>query len=203
MKNKIELSVQGFLKIYDPENGEVFLNRHNAIHFENLSEALAFSLANKGTHFIREMHFGKGGTSVDNTGLVNYLPPNVNSQSSDLYSPSFFKYVDDSDQLNTDPRRNSMSVRHIPGTVYSDVLVTCLLDYGEPAGQLAFDNANTVESPFVFDELGLKGFSEAGPGTGKLLTHVVFHPIQKSLNRLVQIDYTIRIQSLTNLTGLS
>ena len=96
-----------------------------------------------------------------------------------------------------------MTVRHIPGTVYSDVLVTCLLDYGEPAGQFAFDNASTLDSPFVFDELGLKGFSAAGPGAGKLLTHVVFHPVQKSLNRLIQIDYTIRIQSLTNLTGQS
>jgi hypothetical protein len=29
---------------------------------------------------------------------------------------------------------------------------------------------------------------------------VIFHPIQKSLNRLIQIDYTIRIQTLTSLT---
>jgi hypothetical protein len=48
---------------------------------------------------------------------------------------------------------------------------------------------------FVFDELGLKSFSSSG--TGKLLTHVIFHPVQKSLNRLIQIDYTIRVQSLT------
>ena len=34
-------------------------------------------------------------------------------------------------------------------------------------------------------------------GNGRLLTHVVFHPVQKSLNRLVQIDYTVRVQSLT------
>jgi hypothetical protein len=29
---------------------------------------------------------------------------------------------------------------------------------------------------------------------------VVFHPVQKALNRLLQIDYTIRIQSLTGFT---
>jgi len=27
---------------------------------------------------------------------------------------------------------------------------------------------------------------------------VIFHPVQKSLNRLIQIDYTVRVQSLTN-----
>jgi len=48
---------------------------------------------------------------------------------------------------------------------------------------------------FVFDELGLVSYTPSG--TGKLLTHVVFHPVQKSLNRLLQIDYTIRVQSLT------
>lgn len=199
MEKEIRLKVDGFLKIFDPKTNEVFVDKHNAIHFENISEALALSLANKKTNFISEMHFGKGGTNIDNTGVVNYLPPNVNTQNDDLYNPIFYKIVDDTDEENSDPLRNNMTVRHIPGTVYTDVLVTCLLDYGEPAGQQAFDNVSNMENTFVFDELGLKGWSAAGGGTGKLLTHVVFHPVQKSLNRLIQIDYTIRIQSLTNL----
>ena len=203
MKHDSHLKITGHLKIYDPESTEIYVDKHNAIHFENISEALAYSLANKNTHFISEMHFGRGGTSIDSTGVINYLPPNTDIQNSNLYNPTFFKTVDNTDDDNRDPLRNFITVRHIPGTVYSDILVTCLLDYGEPAGQYAFDNASTVESPFVFDELGLKGFGSAGPGTGKLLTHVIFHPIQKSLNRLIQIDYTVRIQSLTNLTGQS
>jgi hypothetical protein len=80
-------------------------------------------------------------------------------------------------------------------------LVTCLLDYGEPAGQSAFDNTAYTTDQYAFDELGLKGWSATGAGLGKLLTHVIFHPVQKSLNRLIQIEYTVRIQSLTNLTG--
>jgi hypothetical protein len=30
------------------------------------------------------MQFGNGGTSVDPTGIVNYLPPNVNTQNTQL-----------------------------------------------------------------------------------------------------------------------
>lgn len=203
MTIEYKLNITGHVKIFDPETDQVLIEKTNAIHFENISESLAYSLANKKTNFITEMHFGRGGTNFDSTGIINYLPTNTNTQNADLYTPTFFKIIDDTDIDNTDPVRNSLSVRHIPGTVYSDILCTCLLDYGEPAGQLAFDNVSTLESTFVFDEIGLKAWSPSGPGTGKLLTHVVFHPIQKSLNRLIQIDYTIRIQSLTNLTGLS
>lgn len=200
----LQPSVQGFIKITDISdcnNPVVLVDKKNAIHYENMSEALASSLSNRGSGFIYEMHFGNGGTSVDPTGIINYLPPNVNTQNADLYAPTYYKVVDDTNENNTDPVRNKMEVRHIPGTVYSDILVTCLLDYGEPAGQVAFDNAASTSDQFAFDELGLKGWSAAGAGTGKLLTHVIFHPVQKSLNRLIQIEYTVRIQSLTNLTG--
>jgi hypothetical protein len=88
-----------------------------------------------------------------------------------------------------------MEIRHVAGTKYTDILVSCLLDYGEPAGQDAYDNSSDLNGAFVFDELGLKTAS------GKLLTHVVFHPVQKSLNRLIQIDYTVRVQTLTSLTS--
>jgi len=200
----LQPSVQGFIKITDvsdQNNPVVLVDKKNAIHYENMSEALASSLSNRGSNYIYEMHFGNGGTSVDPTGIINYLPPNVNTQNADLYSPTYSKVVDDTSESNTDPMRNKMEIRHIPGTVYTDILVTCLLDYGEPAGQTAFDNNATTTDLFAFDELGLKGWSAAGIGTGKLLTHVIFHPVQKSLNRLIQIEYTVRIQSLTNLTG--
>lgn len=190
------------LDVTDPENHIVLVDKKNAIHFENMSEALAYSLANKKTNYIYEMHFGNGGTNIDPTGIINYLPPNVNTQNADLYNPTYYKIVDDNSENNPDPLRNKIEIRHIPGTVYTDVLITCLLDYGEPPTQLAFDNAPYTENSFLFDELGIKAWSPAGAGSGKLLTHVVFHPVQKSLNRLIQIEYTIRIQSLTNLTGI-
>jgi len=89
--------------------------------------------------------------------------------------------------------------------VYSDILIQCLLDYGEPAGQTAFDNGTQLESTYTFDEIGILadyGTDTAGNDQTRLLTHVIFHPVQKSLNRQIQIDYTIRIQSLTNLNTI-
>lgn len=198
---KSGVSVQGHIKIFDPESGEVFVNKRNAIHYENMSEAIAYSLSNKGVSFVTEMHLGNGGTTIDPTGVINYLPPNVKTQGSDLYNPTYYKIVDDLNPANLAPLNNKMTITHVPGNVYSDIIVTCLLDYGEPGDQLPFDNAQTTNNSYVFDELGLKGFNSAGPGLGKLLTHVVFHPVQKSLNRQIQIDYTVRIQTITNLTS--
>ena len=129
------------------------------------------------------------------------MPPNVRTQNSDLYNPTYYKTVDDTSDQNTDPAQNKMEVRHVPGTVYSDIVVTCLLDYNEPGGQENFDNSTDLNGSYVFDELGLKGYNNAGAGLGKLLTHVIFHPVQKSLNRKIQVEYTVRIQTLTNLTG--
>jgi hypothetical protein len=192
------VTIEGFLKIYDPNDGEVFVDKHNAIHYENMSIALAQTLANKNLGYVYAMAFGNGGSSVDPTGVITYLPPNVTGQNADLYNQTFIKVVDDSSPANTDPTRNNLTVLHTSGRVYTDVLVTCLLDYGEPAGQQAFDNSTNFNGEYVFDELGLRAYSSDASKKGMLLTHVIFHPVQKSLNRLLQIDYTVRIQSLTN-----
>ena len=68
--------MQGHIKIWDPETGEVMVDKRNAIHYENMSTALANSLANKTTGFVHEMAFGNGGTTVDTTGVITYLTPN-------------------------------------------------------------------------------------------------------------------------------
>jgi hypothetical protein len=97
-----------------------------------------------------------------------------------------------------------MEIRHTAGNKYTDIVCTCTLDYGEPTGQAAFDNTTNFNGDYVFDELGLKSWEGTENGsTNKLLTHVIFHPVQKSLNRLIQIDYTLRIQSLTTFTETS
>jgi|TARA_R110000803_G_scaffold36513_8_gene78458 hypothetical protein len=195
IKENSGVLIQGHIKIHDPESDKIFVDKRNAIHYENMSVALAESVANQGQGFINSMSFGNGGTSVDPTGIITYLTPNSTGTNATLYNQTYTKIVDDRSVSNLDPQRNKIETRHINGTNYTDVVVTCLLDYGEPNGQDAVDTASVSDSLYVFDELGLVSYSPSG--TGKLLTHVIFHPVQKSLNRLIQIDYTVRVQSLT------
>ena len=201
----LSYKVEGFLKIYDPNNGEIFVEKKNAINYENMSEAIADTLSSRGYGEIYQMAFGNGGASVDETGVITYLPPNVTGQNAALYNQTYEKIVDDTSVCNLDPTRNKMTVFHTTGRVYTDILVQCLLDYGEPSGQAAFDNSTQTDSSYIFDELGLLanyGTDSNGDVITRLLTHVIFHPVQKSLNRQIQIDYTVRIQSLTNLVTI-
>lgn len=195
------IHVEGHIKIYDPVSQEIYINKRNAIHYENMSIALAESIANEGQGFINSMVFGNGGTSVDPTGIITYLTPNSTGTNASLYNQTYSKVVNDRSSSNLDPSRNRIETRHVTGRNYTDVFVTCLLDYGEPGGQEAFDNTSDNDSDFVFDELGLLSYSSSG--NPRLLTHVIFHPVQKSLNRLIQVDYTVRIQSLTGLNEVA
>jgi hypothetical protein len=199
-KDLTGIHIEGHIKIYDPVSKEIYINKRNAIHYENMSIALAESIGNSGQGFIYQMAFGNGGTAVDPTGIITYLTPNSSGANASLYNETYSKVVNDRSSNNVDPTRNYVESRHVTGTNYTDVFVSCLLDYGEPDGQSAYDNTNNNESAYVFDELGLKSYSSSG--NSLLLTHVIFHPVQKSLNRLIQIDYTVRIQSLTGLAGV-
>ena len=191
--------IEGFIKIHDPATGEVLVDKKNAIHYENISIAMAQTLSIRNLGYIYEMAFGNGGSAVDPTGVITYLPPNTTGQNASLYNETYSKVVDDNSAANTDPASNYLTVVHTSGQVYTDIITTCLLDYGEPAGQQAFDNSTNFNGEYVFDELGLQCWNGSASNL-LLITHVIFHPVQKSLNRQIQIDYTLRIQTLTNLS---
>ena len=193
--------IEGFVKIHDPNTGEVLVDKKNAIHYENISVAMAQTLSDRGLGYIYEMAFGNGGSSVDPTGVITYLPPNTTGQNADLYNQTYAKVVNDNSAADTDPANNKMTVLHTAGNVYTDILVTCLLDYGEPPEQQAFDNSTNFNGEYVFDELGLKSWNGDASNL-RLITHVIFHPVQKSLNRQIQIDYTLRIQTLSNINAV-
>jgi len=192
--------IEGFLKVYDPKSKEVFVDKKNAIHYENISICMANTLTNNSTGFIYSMAFGNGGSAVDPTGVITYLPPNTTGQNASLYNETYAKVVNQHSAADLDPVNNYLTVLHTSGNVYTDIVTTCLLDYGEPAGQQAFDNSTNFNGDFVFDELGLQCWNGSADNL-LLITHVIFHPVQKSLNRQIQIDYTLRIQTLTNLSA--
>ena len=118
----------------------------------------------------------------------------------------FYKNVDIIDADNTDITKNKMEVNYTTGNIYSDIVTTCTLDYTEPSttdntfnlyglSQSNDDTATSIDGNFIFDEIGLKSKAATGRNTGLLLTHVVFHPVQKSANRLIQVIYTIRVRT--------
>ena len=182
----------GHVLVRDADSHEVLADRSNAIHAENLSFALASSLADRPNRNIMQMAFGNGASSVSAVGGVVYLPPNITGQNAQLYSQTYAKFVDDLNALDTDPTDDFMRVNHATGTTFSDVVVTCLLDYNEPTGQQALDDAVDTNGTFTFDEIALLTY-DPSTTVGLLLSHVIFHPVMKSLNRRIEVIYTLRI----------
>ena len=234
--------VDGHVLIKDIDTGDVLLDKHNAINFENIAVAIASLLggaidtATSAGFTITKMAFGNGGTSIDGTGTVSYKTPNTDSASGTLYNVTYTKDVSDNTDLD-----NRVTVVKYDGQVYSDVIVTCTLDYNDPitnagsfsigteytivsagagtptdftligatdsnpgtvftatgagtgdgtaTSQSALDNSSSMTGDYIFDEIGL--INEAN----KYISHIVFHPIQKSANRKIQVIYTIRIRA--------
>jgi hypothetical protein len=184
------IGIEGHIKIWDPESGEVLVRRRNAVNYENMSIAIANLLASEAgstsTYEVSTMRFGNGGTSIDGLGAVTYKATNTNSSTGSLYNQTFSQAVDES---VTGSANNSVEASHTSPNTYSDVIVTCTLDYATPSGQDTLDTATNMDGTYVFDELALY------TANNDLLTHVIFHPVQKSANRKIQVVYTLRIRS--------
>lgn len=183
------IGAEGYIKFTDKTTNEIILEKNNAIHFGNLSFALADAISGNGGSVIQFVRFGTGGANVDAVGVVNYKLPNVGmiyDASATLYDETYFKDV----STGVDPK-NKIEV--IPGTTnFTDIVITATLDTGEPVGQPDVDYEDTgqpMQSDFVFDEIGIFTNSNL------MLTHVIFHPVQKSLNRIIELEYTLRIQT--------
>jgi hypothetical protein len=191
--SKIEkpmIGVEGHITIWDPEDGKVLVRRRNAINFENMSIAIANLLANESgntsTYEISTMRFGNGGTIIDGLGAITYKATNTNVTTGALYNETYLQNVD---EYISGSANNSVEVAHTNGNLYSDVVVTCTLDYNEPVGQDIYDTSADMNADYVFDELALYTAND------DLLTHVIFHPVQKSANRKIQVIYTLRIRT--------
>jgi len=193
MKDETNMNVSGHILIRDKETGEELVNKRNAIHYGNLGALIAAGLQNQSNKIIHFMAFGNGGSSVDSSGTVLYKAPNTSESTeptASLFNETFSKVVS-STSANNDTANNKIELSS--GTNYTDLKITCTLGLSEPSGQENFDTATNQNSNYIFDELGLKGFATSSDNA-ELLTHVIFHPVQKSLNRVIEVVYTVRIQ---------
>ena len=182
------IKMSGHILIRDAETKEELVNKRNAIHYGNMANMIANALTNTSGAYIHYMAFGNGATSVDSAGKVIYKAPRVSESyenSATLYSRTYQKVI--SNNTATD------KIEIIPGASYTDLKITCTLGYNQPSGQDTFDTSTTNEGLYVFDELGLLSYA-ADPNDSTMLTHVIFHPVQKSANRTIEIIYTVRVQ---------
>lgn len=185
-----KINLEGHVLITELDTNRILLNKKNAIHKENMINAIGSTLsrmedANNNMGFFHELAFGNGGTSVSGSSLT-YRPPRVSNMTDSLYNQTHHKRVSFSESDNAE---TNVTTIHTVGTTVTDVIVKCTLDYNEPTGQSSSDNASDQTSDYIFDELGILSQQ------GKLLTHLVFHPVQKSANRKIQVVYTVRIST--------
>lgn len=216
MFEKMITGVEGHIKIKDKTSGEILVDKPNAVHYGNMSWAVANALAGLGGT-IRHMIFGNGGSSTDSAGRILYRLPNTsNIQDPNAlpYNPTFFRLL----EAPGAPTGNNITV--ISGFEnFADIVTTVTLGFGEPADQDANDEI-VPTADFVFDELALyttpvniqppfftpfdtavtppqtrvgRFQDEISQGGGRMLTHVIFHPVQKAANREIEIEYTLRV----------
>jgi hypothetical protein len=185
--DKVTLKITGHVSMIDADTGSVILAKRNAIHAENMSMAVAGvmsgTLNSSGlSSMISQLCFGNGGTTVDLTGLVTYNATKNASITDTLYNQTHAIFVNN--KIEDDA--NNISFIHSYSETYSDIIIRATLGYADLPGQDAIDDTATQTSDYVFDEIGLK------TQQGRLLTHMIFHPVQKSANRKIQVVYTIR-----------
>jgi len=203
----LPIKIDTFIVIKDLDSGKILRQGHNAIHRENMSIAIASGLARDNySSFISEMHFGRGASIVSDTGIITYRKPNITGTNANLYNTVYFRVVDDEDLNNPDFEFNFTKQSHTTGTDFAETTVTATLDYTEPlvndsifnivnGTQQSLDATTSVDGEFVFDEIGLKTRGVAGLNTGNLLTHFIFHPVEKQANDRIQIVYALRVQA--------
>lgn len=201
MIDSTNINIDGHVKIWDPKTREIFVSKHNAINAETMTLIIASMLQGNNNSYVYEMHLGNGGLIIDETGNITYNDVSDNLSTgieAGLYNATYFKVIDTVDTTNNrDIVNNKVVVNHTSGLNYTDLVVTCTLEENEPNSN---SEDSLVTSPeeyngdYIFNELGLKSRGSEGKNSGYLLSHIVFDPVQKSANRVIQIVYTLRIR---------
>lgn len=184
----LAFKLEGRVLIHD-EQGNLLLERKNAIHPQNMALVVARALAREDNGYVLSLVFGNGGTFYNTSNTLVYKTPNVIGSGASLYNQTYSVQVDEI--TSGTPTTNSVVALPSPAPALTSlVVVTAQLSALEPVGQAVADNVTTdTEAAFVFDEIGLKS------PDGLLLTHLVFSPIEKTANRAWLITYTITVST--------
>ena len=195
MQTTADVRIQGFVKIKDLNTGEILRDVENAVNPETMSLVIASMLQGNNGKYLYELHLGNGGLVIDETGNITYKNVEENltlGPVAELYNPLYYKVVDANDDINNSlPTRNFVTVSHLDGLPYTDLVITCTLEDNEPV----WTDGVSTNGELIFNELGLKSRGNNGVNSGYLLSHVVFEPVVKNVNRVIQIEYTLRIRA--------
>jgi hypothetical protein len=165
-----KVGVKGEVKIED-DLGTVLLEKENAIHPQNMSRIIARALAHEDNSWVYKIALGRGGTYIDATGDISFKRPNdgyspdVAGWKSRLYDETYSEIVDEragallgsgpGANIGGDPAGVS-GVRSITlPTGDAQVIVTFVLNAGEPNTQQQVSTNASAVNAFIFNELGL------------------------------------------------
>ena len=173
---QLPLYVDGHVLIKD-DLGNVLVDKHNAVHPQNMSRVIARALAHENNFYIYKIAFGNGGTVVDAAFQITYNPPHdgitpdPETWKSQLYNMTYWEIVDDQDVNIGEgpgavPDDDPPSVPHVSGPgvrstelgLTSQVRIECVLNPNEPLSEFITDQnppTEDTESTFTFDEIAL------------------------------------------------
>lgn len=189
----------------DANTGEVFVDKSNAVHPQNMARVIARGLANETNSNIHLVALGNGGTFIDTTGVIRFNNPNTTGTDAVLYSETYSEVVDGT-VVNGNDIFSAASTTDITSIVTIEVTISP----DEPSDQWLTDSTgvDTLSNPqdnstayqYEFDELGCFAinplYDPLNPTIEPeflLLTHIIFQPIAKSQNRQLQLTYTLTI----------
>lgn len=183
------IKVHGHVKAVDKDTGEVLIDKDNAIHPQNMARVIARALAHEPNSWVHKMCLGNGGTHIDASLNISYLPPNTRGVTAGLYNKTYEEIVD-AKVVNVGARNTVVSAASPAPAITSIATVTLNLTADEPAGQATSDNGTRdPDSEFTFDELGL--FTNDSPPL--MVSHLIFSPVEKTANRSIVITYTLTV----------
>lgn len=179
----------GRVRMFDAVTNELLRTEFNAIHPQHVARIFARALAHEQNSFIHQMALGNGGTHIDATQQIRYMPPNTEGAGASLYNQTYSEIVDDT-HIEVGAGNSVVSSDAPSPSLASIVTVTMTLAENEPNGQAGNDNTTTdPDSQFTFDEMGLLT-ADTPP---LLLTHLTFSPFEKTANRAIVIVYDITV----------